>query len=78
MSQQPTTAEVLKVSVSGERMYITVRCPHCNKKHWHGGGAGHRLAHCAGQRAEKLRRQHGSLEYEITQHDIDHHLGAAA
>ncbi|WAC54270.1 hypothetical protein [Gordonia sp. SL306] len=76
MSNQPTPeAEVIKAHIrpSGQ-IDVVIRCPHCKKQHWHGGGAGHRLAHCAGFKAEKLRREHGQLAYEITQADVDRHI----
>lgn len=72
-------AEVLKVVVSPVgQMTVVIRCPHCKKRHWHGGGAGHRLSHCAGRKAEKLRREYGSLSYVIAQRDIDRLTQGAA
>ena len=69
-------AEVIKVAVSRSgQTTVVIRCPHCGQKHFHGGKAGgHRVAHCAGRRAEKLRRVHeGVLSYTIDQRDIDRH-----
>ncbi|MAU81882.1 MAG: hypothetical protein CME34_08425 [Gordonia sp.] len=79
MSNQHPHAEVIKVHIDTDgRIFVTIRCPHCHKLHWHGGGGGHRVAHCAGRKAERLRREIGSLEYEIAQRDIDQLLAGAA
>ncbi len=35
---------IVEATQKGEQLVII--CPYCGKKHWHGLGDGHRIAHC--------------------------------
>lgn len=48
------TAQIVKIVHGKTTRHITVKCPYCNKRHFHGwpygpGDPGHRSAHCLGK-----------------------------
>jgi hypothetical protein len=54
----PTVAGTLHPPARrGQPWTVTIRCPHCTRRHIHGAGAdgttgdGHRVAHCTGRHA---------------------------